>query len=183
MIVTNQDSLAAKAREPFHHVLGIGHAAAEHEQLGLRRRQGDGEFVIKAAVRVTEHLILVDDEQHRAVALYEAVLLSFERGDDYGRTEIFSQVAGGDADIPAARTPFSEFVVRECAGGNGVNSLTAIFALLGPQLKDECLAGAGRGLDDHVLAGTQSRYCLLLPKVRDGDLVQGGGCGELFRDT
>src|SRR2546429_6768307 len=60
---SDQHSLASEPTQPFHHLLRIGHAAAEQEQLRLRRRERDGEFVIQAAVGVAEHLILVHHQQ------------------------------------------------------------------------------------------------------------------------
>ena len=128
-------------------------------------------------------MIFVDDQQHRTVPLNEPVLLSLQGCDDDWRAEVFREIPGCDADIPAACAPFGELVVRKRTGRNRVNSLTAILALLRPQLENECLAGAGRRLDHDVLAGAQSGHGLLLPKVRDRDLVQGGSCGELFRGT
>ena len=152
----------------------IAHTAAEEEQLGLGRRERDGQFVIQAAVRVAQHLILVHDEQLRAVAFDQPAFLRFERGDEDRRVEILRQVAGGDADIPAARAPFGELVIGQRAGRDRVNRLAVFFPLIRPQLEDECLAGARRGMNDHVIALTQRGDGLLLPEVGHDHLVQGG---------
>ena len=178
-VVANQDGLAAEALQPFDDVLRVAHAAAEQQQLRLRRRQRHGQFVIQAAVQVAEHLVFVHHQQGGAVALDEAVLLRFQRGDQHGRAEILRQVAGGDADIPAAGAPFGELVVGQRAGGHGVDGLPAILALVGPELEDQRLAGAGGRLHDHVLALAQGADGLLLPEVGDRDLVEGGQFGQL----
>ena len=178
-VVADENGVAAKAVEPSDDGIGIGDAAAEEQKLGLGRREGEGEFVIQAAVGVADHLVFVHDEEGGAVALDEAVFLGFERGDEDGGVEIFGEVAGGDADIPAASAPFGEFVIGEGAGGDGVDGLAAIFAAVGPKLEDQGLARAGGGLDDDVLAGTQRGDGLLLPEVGNGDLIQGGEVGEL----
>ena len=155
LIVADQNGLAAEPLQPFDDILRIAHAAAEQEQLRLRRRQGHGQLVIQAAVEVAEHLVLVHDQQRRAVALDEAVLLRLERGDQHRRAEVLRQVARGDADVPAARAPFGELVVGQRAGRHGVDGLPAILALVGPELEDQRLARAGGRLDDHVLALAQ----------------------------
>ena len=177
-IVADQNGLAAKPLQPFDDILRIADAAAEQEQLRLRRRQGHGELVIQAAVEVAEHLVLVHDQQGGAVALDEAVLLRLQRGDQHGGAEVFRQVARGDADVPAARAPFGELVVGQRAGRHRVDGLPAILALVGPELEDQRLARPGRRLDDHVLALAQGADGLLLPEVGDRDLVEGGQLGQ-----
>ena len=180
MVVADQNGGAAQAVQPFDHVLRIGHAAAEQQKLGLRRSESEGKFVIKSAVGVADHLVFVHDEQGGAVALDEAVLLRLQRGDENRGVQVFRKVAGGDADIPAAGAPFRQFVIGERAGGNGVDGLAAVFAAVGPKLKNQGLARAGGSLDDDVLAFAQSGDGLLLPEVRDGDLIEGGMGRQLF---
>jgi hypothetical protein len=180
MFVADENRFAAKAGEPFDDVVGIGDAAAEEEELGLRRREGESEFVIEAAVGVPDHLIFIHDEEGGAIALDEAVLLGLESGYKDGGGKIFGEVAGGDADIPAAGAPFGEFVISEGAGGDGVDGLAAIFAGVGPEFKNQSFAGAGGGLDDDVFALAEGGDGLLLPKVRNGDLVESGMSCELF---
>jgi hypothetical protein len=51
--------------------------------------------------------------------------------------------------------------------------LPAIFALVGPELEDQCFARPGGSLDDDVFAVAQSGDSLLLPKIGNGDLVEG----------
>ena len=108
------------------------------------------------------------------------MLLCFERGDEDGRAQIFREVARGDAYVPTTRAPFGEFVVGQGAGGDGVNGLAAILGLVGPELENERLARARGGLHHDILARTQRANGLLLPKVRDGDLVKGGRLGKLI---
>lgn len=174
MIVADKNCGAAQPMQPFDDVLRIGDAAAEEEELGVRRREGKGEFVIEAAVGVADHLIFINDEERRAIALDEAGFLGFESGDKDGRLEIFGKIARGDAHIPAARAPFREFVVGQRAGGDGVDGVAAVFAGIGPKLEDQRFARASGGLDYKVLARAQSGYGLLLPEVGNGDLVERG---------
>lgn len=173
-VVTDQFRHATETLKPFHDVLRIGDAAAEEEQLRLRRREGEGEFVVQPAILVADHLIFVHDQQRGAVAANESVLLRLQCGDKDGRFEIFREITGGDADVPAARAPFGELVIGEGARGHGVNRLAAIFPLVRPQLEDERLAGAGGRLHHHVAPVAQGRDRLLLPEVGHGDLVQRG---------
>ena len=96
--------------------------------------------------------------------------------------EVLAQIAGGDANVPAARAPFRQFVIGQGAGGNGIDGLAAIFALLGPKLKNQGLARAGRGLDDDVFAPAQSGDGLLLPEIGDDDLLEGGEIIQRLRN-
>ena len=148
----------------------------------LRRGERDGEFVIQAAVGVAQHLILVHHQQRRAVAFDKPALLRFECGNQDRRVEILREVAGGDADIPAARAPFGEFVVRQGASWHRVNRLTVVFSVVRPQLENERLARARRRLHHDVLALAQRGDRLLLPEVGHHHLVQGGQTFELFRE-
>jgi hypothetical protein len=75
-------------------------------------------------------LVFIDDEEGGAFAADEAALLRFERGDDDGGIEVLGEVASGDADVPTAGAPFGEFVIGECAGGDGVDGLAAVFPWL-----------------------------------------------------
>ena len=117
-------------------------------------------------------MVLVDDEQGRSIASDKPVFLCFEGGDKNRGIQVLGQVAGGDADVPAPGSPFSQFVIGQRPRGYCVNSLTPIFAKLGPQFEDERLAGACGRMDDHVLARSQCRHGLLLPQVGDNDLMQ-----------
>src|SRR5687767_4406553 len=111
MFVANEDRVAPESPQPFHDILRVADAATQQEQLRLRGREREREFVIQTAIRVREHLILVYNQENGAITLNQAVLLSFEGGDDDRRAEIFREVAGGNAYIPTARAPFRELVV------------------------------------------------------------------------
>ena len=76
-----------------------------------------------AANRIADHLIFIDDEQLRAFAPKKARALRLQRGDDDFRVEIQRKIARRDSDIPAARAPFGQFVVGECARRDGENRL------------------------------------------------------------
>ena len=134
-IVADENGMTAQAAEPFDHVLGVGHAAAQEQQLGFGRGQSQSQLIIQPAVLIAEHLILIDDQQSGTVALNEPVLLRLQRGHQDGSVKILGQIAGGDADIPAAGAPLGQFVIGQGAGGNGVNGLAPVFALIGPEPK------------------------------------------------
>ena len=182
VLVADEQRLAAEAREPLHDVLRIGDAAGKKQELRLRRGEREGEFVIQPAIRVREHLVFVHDQQRRAVARDEPVLLGLQRGHHDRCAQILREIAGGDADVPAARAPLGELVVGERARGHGVDGLAAILPAVGPQFEDERLAGAGRRLHDDVLAFAQGRHGFLLPQVGHRDLVEGGKLIELLAD-
>ena len=63
-------------------------------KVAFAARRRDCDFVIQPAIRVSDHLILVNDEQRRAIAVNEPVLLRFKSSDDYGCLKIFCKVAG-----------------------------------------------------------------------------------------
>ena len=113
-------------------LLRIGDAAAQQQQLRMGRRERERQFVVQSTVRVAEHLVFVHDEQGRALAGDEPVLLRFQRGHEDGRAEIFRQIASGDADRPAAPAPLGEFIVRQRTSRDGVNRLAARLARMGP---------------------------------------------------
>ena len=161
----DEHGIASDPLQPSDDVLRISHAAAEQEQLRLRRREREGEFVMHAAHRVGDHLIFVDHEKLRAIAPKEPRALRFQRRDDHLGVEIQGEIARGDADVPAARTPFREFVVRERARRDGEDRLP--FQRRVEQLEDVGLARAGRRLDHDILARLQGAHRFLLPEIRD----------------
>ena len=61
--MANQHRLASQPAQPLHYVLRVGHAAAEQQQLGLRRRQSYRQLVIQTPVQVAEHLVLVHHQR------------------------------------------------------------------------------------------------------------------------
>jgi len=182
VLVADQVGVASQTPQPLDHVLRIADAAAQQQELCGGRGQGDGQLVVEPAVGVPDHLVFIDDEQAWAGALHQAVLLCFERGDEDRRVEILGQVARGDADVPPARPPLGQFVVRQRACRNGIDRLAPIMALLGPDLENQCLARTGRRLDDDVTARTQGADRFLLPEVGHDHLVQGGQAGQLIRE-
>ena len=164
---------AQAALKPSDDVLGVGHAAAEHQELCLGWRHGDGQLVVETAIGVAEHLVLVDHQKPRAVAIDEAVFLRLKRGNDDRRVQVFRKVTRGDTNIPAARAPLGELVVSQSASRHGVNRLAGVAALVGPKLKNERFACAGRRVDDNILASPQMLNRLLLPQVWNDELIQG----------
>ena len=77
VVVFDEDRSAPEATEPFDDVLRVADTAAQEQELGLRRGESQGEFVIQAAVGVADHLVFIHHQQRRAVAGDEAVLLGF----------------------------------------------------------------------------------------------------------
>ena len=130
LVMANQHGFASEALQPFNHILRVADAAAEQKQLGSRRRQCDSEFVVQAAVRITEHLVFVHDKQSGPIASNEFVLLRLQRCYQDGSGEIVRKVAGGNANFPAPSTPFCQFVIGQRPRRHSVDRLAAIFALV-----------------------------------------------------
>ncbi len=168
LLMRDKNCIATDPLEPRDDILRIRDAAAEQEQLRLARRQSERQFVMHPANRIGDHLIFIDHEELRTVATEEAGALRFQRRDDDPGVEIQREIARGDADIPAARAPFREFVVRERARRNGENRLAFEGGI--KQFENVGLARAGRGLDDHILARPQSAHRLLLPEIGDDEI-------------
>ena len=130
-----------------------------------RRRERERQLVMHAAHRIGDHLIFVDDEKLRPVAPQKTRALSFQGGDENLRAEIQRQIAGRDADIPAARAPFREFVIGQRARRHRENGLP--FQRRIKQLEDVGLPRTGRRLDDDVFPIAQRPDGLLLPEIGD----------------
>src|SRR5438132_7971964 len=94
--------------------------------------------------------------------------------------EVLRQVAGRNSYIPSARPPFRQLVIGQSASRDGVNSLPAILALVGPKFENQSLSRPSGCLNDHVFARPQGCHCLLLPKVGKRDLVESGEIGKLL---
>ena len=142
--------------------------------------QSQGQFVIQAPIQVAQHLIFIDDEQSRTDALDEPALLRLQSRHHDGRRQILRQIAGGDAHVPSSRAPLGQLVIGQGASGDGIDGLTAVAALVGPQFKDQSLARAGRRLHDNIFAFTQSSDGLLLPKVWNGHAIERRKGFQLF---
>ncbi len=84
----DENSIAPDALQPRDDVLRIPDAAAEQEQLGLRRRERERQFVMHAAHRVGDHLVFVDHEQLRTLPPEKTGALRLERGDDDFRVQV-----------------------------------------------------------------------------------------------
>jgi hypothetical protein len=174
LFVADHDGLPAQSLEPFDDILRVGNAAAQEEQLRFSWSKSHGQFVIQATVSVTKHLIFVDHKQRRPASPDQMILLGLECRDHDRGVEVFCQITCGNAHIPAARAPFSEFVVGQRSRRNRINGLATILALIGPELENQGLAGASRSLDHDITSLAQRRDRLLLPQVGDGDLVESG---------
>ena len=172
-IVLNSLGITAEPLKPGDCVLGIGHAAAEHEQLGLRRRHRDGQFVVQATAGIAEHLVFVDDQQLGTVTIDQSVFLGLKRGNDDRCVKVFGEVTGGDADVPATGTPLESLSLAKARVGT-VDRLAWVTALVGPQFEDERFARPGRCMYHHILSIAKMLHGLLLPKIRHDNLIQGG---------
>ena len=163
--VRHEHRIASDAAQPVHDILRISDAAAEEQQLRFRRREREREFVVRATHGVRDHLIFIDDEQLRPVALQQFSFLRFKCGHEHLRIEPQREVAGGDANVPPARAPLGELVIRERARRHGKDGLAAQFRH--EQLEDERLPRPRRSMDHDVAPLPQSAHGILLPKIGD----------------
>ena len=122
--VDDQFHVAPQAAQPGGHVARIADAAAQEQELRARRREGEGEFVVRAPVGVAEHLVFVDDQDARAASAQQGGALGFQGGDDHPRAGVDGHVARADAHVPPGGAPLGVLVVRQCAGGHGVDGLS-----------------------------------------------------------
>ena len=90
----------------------------------------------------------------------------FEGGDDDGGVGRDGQVAGGDADAPAAGAPFGVFVVGQGAGRHGEDRAAGEVALLDEAFENMGFPGAGGRVHDRVPSRLQGAHGLSLPGVR-----------------
>ena len=106
----------------------------------------------------------------RPFATDEARSLSLQRRDDDLRVQPQSEIAGGDADIPAALAPLGELVVCKRASRHGEYSLP--FQLRLERLEDVGFSRAGRRMHDDILPGAQRLHGFLLPEVGDREVLE-----------
>src|SRR5216683_3425387 len=116
-----------------------------------------------AAHRIGNHLVFIDNEQLRSFAAKKASALRLKRRDHHTGIEIQREIASGNADIPSARAPFRQLVIRERARWNSENSLSLQHGI--KQFKNVGLARTGRCLHDNIFAFTQRAHRLLLPEI------------------
>ena len=131
------------------------------------RGEGESEFVVGAPVRVTEHLVFVDDEEFRPALVQEPAALGLQGSDDHARVGPQVHVACANAHVPASGAPFGIFVVGQRAGRHREHGLSFERGI--KQLEDVCLTRAGGSVDDHVASGAQGADGLLLPQVGDAE--------------
>lgn len=157
LLVPDEHGFATQSIQPFHDILRVRHATAQEEQLGRRRSQRDGQFVVQPTIGIAEHLIFIHHQKRRAIPFNQASFLRLQRGDEDGRIEILRQISGGDSNIPTARPPFGQFVIGQSPGGHGINRLPMVSPLIRPQLEDERLARSRWGMDHHILLLAQGK--------------------------
>ena len=155
LAVRDEFRVAPQPPQPRRHVARVAHAAAEQQQLGVRRREREGQFVVRAPVGVAEHLVFVDDEQLRPPAAQQLAALGFQRGDDDARLGPLVDVARADAHVPTGGAPLGVLVVGQRAGGHGEHGLTLERGI--QQLEHVGLARAGGRVDDQVAPRAQRR--------------------------
>ena len=83
----------------------------------------------------------------------------------------------------AMSAKFGQFVIGQGARGHGVDRAVVALALVGPQLENEGLPGPGRGVDHHVPSFPKSCNRLLLPKIRNYELMQRRESFEVLGDV
>ena len=172
-VLDDAGDLAAEALEPTGNRLGVPDAAAQEQELGRGRGQGEDGLVGRPPFLVGQHLVLVDREQGGGVPLEEAGALGLEGGDEHPRPGVLRHVPGRDADVPTPPGPLRPFVVGEGAGGDGEDRL-APDPGLDEALEDQGLARPGGGLEDDVLARAEPAEGLQLPEVGNGEGVRHG---------
>src|SRR5579862_9627718 len=130
LIMTNVHSSSTQYLEPFYDILGVRHTSAQQQKLGLRRCQRDRQLVIQPSVQITQHLVFVNDQKSRTVALDEAAFLGLQSRYQDRRTEVLRQISCGNAYIPTTRSPFRKFVVGQSTSRHGINRLATILSLV-----------------------------------------------------
>ena len=98
----------------------------------------------------------------------ESLALGLEGGDDDGGVEVFADVAGGDAYIPAEGGPFSAFVIGQGTGRHRVDGLPLV-ASFDEKFEDMGFARASRGLDNYIVPTSQGSEGGLLPEVGEDE--------------
>ena len=179
VFVANEHGLAAQPLQPFDDILRVADAAAQQQQLGLRRRQGHGQLVIQAAVQVAEHLVFVHDQQGGAVALDEAVLLGLQRGDQHRRARGFRpgrrwrcrHPSRGRAIRRACRWPARGWARCRWPGRDSCPALDQ-------SSKISVLPAPVGACTTTSWPSRRARDGLLLPEVGHRDLVEGGQLGQ-----
>ena len=69
LLVADDNRLAAETVEPLDDMVRVFDTAAEKKKLGVLGSQGEGQFVIQAAVAIADHLVFIDHHQLGTVAL------------------------------------------------------------------------------------------------------------------
>ncbi len=109
---------------------GLATLPAQQQESGLTRGKSDRQFVIQPTIDVTQHLVLIDDQQRRAVPVHQPMLLGLQRCYQDRGAQVFGQVSSRDTHIPSTGAPFGQLVICQGTGRDGVNSLAPIFALV-----------------------------------------------------
>lgn len=172
LAVLHEQRVASQAAQPRDKILGIGDAPAQEQELGAARRQRDRELVSRTTARIPNHLVFIDHEQCGSFTAEQFAFLRLERRHHHPRIEPECQVACREADIPAARAPFRELVIRQRAGWHGEDRLSAECRL--EQLENKCLPRASRRIDHHVAPFAQGVHSILLPEIRKDESLEGG---------
>ena len=127
---------------------------------------------VRQAKQAVQHLILVHHEQRRTIPADQTILLRFECRHQNRRIQILGQIAGSNANIPAAAAPFGQLIIGQGPGRHRVDRLPTVFAEIRPQLENQRLARTSRGLNHNVFAVPKRRHSLLLPEVRHCHLIE-----------
>ena len=164
--------------QPVRHILRIGHRAAQHEQSAAGWRQRNRSFIVTAPGGVSDHLILIDDQQRGSIAAHQALQLRLQGRYHDRRTDILRDVAGRNAHIPAGVLPLGILVIGQGACRHRVDRLTSQIPRLVQQLEDVGFSGPGRSTDDHIRPFAQPLNRLMLPSVWKFELIEGAEHGK-----
>ena len=178
LAVLNDLRLPPQPHQPGSDILRIRNIAAEQEHLRVEAQRKEQPLVMITPVRIGQPLVLVDHQKLEGCARpgsharprlrharLEKALHSLERRDNDRRVRRDRHIPGGDPDLPAARPPFGELVVRQRPGWHRVKRAPRKVGLLNPPLKDIRLSGTGGRVNDHVLPSFESLDRLRLPTI------------------
>ena len=96
----HQHRIAPQPPQPFYHLIRIGHTAAQEQQLSARRRHGQSEFIVQTAVEIADHLVFIDHQQVRPIAMHETALLGFQSCGENRGIQILCQISRGNPHRP-----------------------------------------------------------------------------------
>ena len=168
--VLDENRVPADPLQPFHDGPRICHASAQEQKLGVDRGEGDRQFIVRTADGIPEHLVFVHSKKARTGSCQEPAFLCFEGGNQPGRLQPESDIAGADPGVESALGPLGELVIGEGPRGYGKHRLP--FKRIGVEFKNVGFACSGGGMNHHVLPASKSVDGFLLPEIRQEQVLE-----------